>query len=115
MANEGADLTKTKKAIVAAFKSVVAYKEERQAINDEISSLRQGLVAKGIPKAAFDMAVKYANWDEDKRKGFDAAYALAREAIGVPFNAQGDLFIPGDEGESDEERRAAAGQSPMFQ
>jgi uncharacterized protein (UPF0335 family) len=114
---EGVNLTKVKKAISSAFKKVVQFKEERAAINEEMGALRQALAAQGIPKPAFDMAVRYASWDEDKRKGFDVAYSLAREAIGMPFNAQGDLFIPGDdedEEEADEARREDAGQPPMF-
>ena len=35
--------------------------------------------------------------DPDKREGFDIAYDIVREAIGLPVTAQGDLFEGGDE------------------
>jgi uncharacterized protein (UPF0335 family) len=102
------NLTKLKKDLNSAAKKINAKKEERKAINDDINALRQDLAARGIPKAAFDMALKYMNWDEDKRKGWDAAFALAREAIGLPFNDQGELFVPGEEEEEDDRQMSVA-------
>jgi len=95
----GGNLTKLKKDIVAGIKKIAKHKADRTSSNDEIAAIRSGLEAKGIHKAALDMAIKYSLWDEDKREGFDIAYEIAREAIALPFNPQGDLFEekkPGD-------------------
>lgn len=65
-------------------------KLERQGINDDIASVRADLESEGIHKEAFDLALKYAGWDSNKRRGFDRAYAIVREALDMPV--EGDLF-----------------------
>lgn len=85
-------LDNVKKAAADSARRVEALKAERVAINEDIASIRADMVTKGIPKAAFDMALRYAGWDEDKRAGFDTAYSIVREALGLPVDAQGDLF-----------------------
>lgn len=89
-------LDNVKKAIAAAAAAVNDLKLQRQDINEGIAAKRSHLEALGIAKPAFDMALRYAGWDPDKRKGFDLAYAIVRDAIGLPFNAQGDLFEAAD-------------------
>jgi uncharacterized protein (UPF0335 family) len=113
MAKDPNNLTSTKREIKQVAEAVQRMKDERQEINESIAERRAKLVTLGIPKAAFDMAMKYLNWDEDKRRGFDTAYSIAREAIGLPFNDQGDLFVPEDE-EKTQSQNAAA-QSAAFQ
>lgn len=47
------------------------------------------------------MAMQYMNMDPDKREGFDLAYTIVREAIGLKM--QPDLFDePDSEGKGDE-------------
>lgn len=69
---------------------VAALKEQRRGIGSQILAARDALSAKGIPKAAFDAALRYMNWDEDKRRGFDLAYGICRTALGAPI--QGDIL-----------------------
>lgn len=76
-------------------------KQERLEVGSDITLARETLANAGIPKEAADMAFRYATWDDDKRAGFDVAYAIVREAIGLPmedelFDAQGrpNVHIP---------------------
>lgn len=88
--NGGANLTDKIKKIQTTIDKVREKKEERGSINADIQALRENMASIGIPKAAFDMALRYLDWDADKRQGFDVAYALVREAGGLPL--QSDLF-----------------------
>lgn len=99
----GHNLTKLKADIADAYCRVGALKLDRESANEAISAIRADLETKGIKKEAFDMAIRYANWDEDKREGFDIAYQLVREAIDMPMNAQGDLFDKKDEDSATDE------------
>lgn len=89
--NGGANLTEKLKKIQETIGKVRDKKAERQEINADILALREAMTAIGIPKAAFDMALRYLDWEPEKRQGFDVAYALVREAGGLPL--QGDLFM----------------------
>ena len=79
-----------KKKIAEAIQSVKQLKLDRQDVNADIQAIREKMNALGIHKAAFDMALRYMSWEEDQRSNFDLAYALVREAGGVPM--QEDLF-----------------------
>lgn len=70
---------------------VIALKKKRSEINAQIAESRARMEAKGITKWAFDSALAYFEADVDKRQGFDEAYAIAREGMGLAFK-QGDLF-----------------------
>lgn len=105
--NGGANLTEKIKKIQLTIEKVREKKEERAGVNSDIQALRENMAAIGIPKAAFDMALRYLDWDADKRQGFDVAYALVREAGGLPL--QGDLFMAAEKLASDvEEKKEAA-------
>lgn len=93
----GIDLTKVKREVVKGLKRVEELKNARSETGDEIAAIRSRMVMLGVPKRAFDQALAYKAMDEDKRRGLDAGYTLAREAIGLPFDAQGELFIPTEE------------------
>lgn len=88
------NLTDLKKLISDSLKRVSELKKDRADVNADIASVRATLVAQGIPKKAFDMAMNYINMDPDDREGFDVAYALVREAGGLPM--QEDLFTAAD-------------------
>lgn len=95
----GSNITSLKKDIKAGVDKIENLKADRTALNEEIASVRSDLQAKGIPKAALDMAMKYMNFDPEKREGFDMAYDIVREAIDLPIDAnQGSLF-PEDAGD----------------
>lgn len=86
----GHNLTELKKKIATAISSVKGLKNERAETNAAIAEVRASLVALGIPKPAFDMALRYLEWEPEKREGFDLAYAIVREAGGLPIAE--DLF-----------------------
>jgi hypothetical protein len=94
MADKTHNLTELKKLIADSIRSVTELKKDRADVNAEIGAVRAKLVAQGIPKKAFDMAMAYINMDPDDREGFDVAYALVREAGGLPM--QEDLFTAAD-------------------
>ena len=93
----GSNITKLKEDIYNGVKRINAEKEKRTACNEQIAAIKSDLEAKGVHKKALDMAMTYMNMDPDKREGFDIAYDIVREAIGLPVTAQGDLFEGGDE------------------
>lgn len=101
MANEGHNLNKLKASIADAINGVKRLKVERTDINAEIAELRANMETLGIPKKAFDMAMTYMNMDPDKREGFDIAYAIVREAGGLPMSD--DLFAAADRRMTQEE------------
>lgn len=105
--NGGSNLTDKIKKIQSAITSIKQHKDERAEVNAEIMAVRESMTAIGIPKAAFDMALRYLEWEPEKRQGFDVAYALVREAGGLPL--QGDLFHAAEKLASDvEEKKEAA-------
>lgn len=77
-------------AIRDSFKTVGEWQDKRENANAQIQAVREKLHALGIPKEAFDLASRYLEWPEDKRRNFDLAYALCRDAAGMPI--QKDLF-----------------------
>lgn len=105
--NGGSNLTDKIKKIQTAITRIKQHKDERSEVNAEIMAVRESMTAIGIPKAAFDMALRYLEWEPEKRQGFDVAYALVREAGGLPL--QGDLFLAAEKLASDvEEKKEAA-------
>lgn len=90
--NGGSNLTELKKDIVKAVADVEKFKADKKSTGEDIQAIRENMASKGIPKKAFDMALKYKDMDPSDREGFDTAYAIMREAIGLPFIEQGDLF-----------------------
>lgn len=82
------ELTDLKTAIADANRRVGEYEEDRKATNADISSIVENLEAKGIHRKAFKWARMYASWDAETRAGFDTAYSLVREALGVPYEDQ---------------------------
>lgn len=104
--NGGANLTEKMKKIQRTIDSVKQAKAERAEVNAEIAALRASMEEAGIPKAAFDMALRYLEWEPEKRQGFDVAYALVREAGGLPL--QGDLFMEATKLAKDVEQKKEA-------
>jgi hypothetical protein len=86
----GANVQKIVDALRRAITNVQALKIERKEVNADIAKERAAVEALGIPKAAFDVAVRYLEMDADRRIGFDLGVAMTREAGGLPI--QLDLF-----------------------
>jgi len=71
--------------ITKAFEKIDQLGKDRDAINQKVQATREDLYAKGIPKEAFDLARNYKDWPEDKRRNFDLAFAVCRDAVGMPM------------------------------
>ncbi len=110
----GADnLASIRKDILAAYTKVKKLREQRGDINSKISETRASLEPLGVPKEAFDNALSYMNWDQDKRQGYDFAYALCREGMGMPIHA--DLFNDAAATQNaDLERKLKVAESKIF-
>jgi hypothetical protein len=83
-------MTALSEDIKKAVSDIAQHQKDRESINQKVQAIREDLYAKGIPKEAFDLSLKYAGWPEDKRRNFDLAFAICREATGFPM--QRDLF-----------------------
>ncbi len=92
----GHNLSEIKRGVADAMQKVIALKTKRGDVNAEIAAVKAKVEALGVGKPAFDMALRYLEWDPEKRQGFDAAYNIAREAAGLPL--QDDLFSLDNEG-----------------
>lgn len=91
MTTDGDDNIASIRASVAdAIEQIKALNADAQEFTNAKSIVVAKLVALGIPKAAFDQAMRYLGWDEEKRQGFDLAYRIVREAGGAPIRP--DLF-----------------------
>lgn len=86
----GGNLSALKAEVKTGVDKIEKLKADRRSINESIGAVRAELEAKGIPKKALDMAMQYMNMDPEKREGFDVAYAVVREAIGL--HIANDLF-----------------------
>ena len=91
----GKNMTELKKDVRKITDAIRAQKEDRRATNEEIAALRAKAETLGIHKAALDMAMRYMDWEPEKRENFDIAYMIVREAMGLPV--QNDLFGFADE------------------
>lgn len=85
LAVSGHNMEKLEKDITTGVEKIEKLKLQRTSVNEKIAAVRSDLEAKGIKKEALDMAMKYLNWDDDKREGFDLAYSLVRNAMGSPL------------------------------
>jgi hypothetical protein len=90
----GANLTQLKKDVKKIVDGINGQKNKRADINAQIASYRAKLETMGIHKKAADMAMAYMGWEPEKREGFDIAYAIVREAMGLPVSD--DLFSHAD-------------------
>lgn len=84
LAVTGHNMDKLKDDVKKGVEKIEGLKLKRQDVNVKIQEARTALEAKGIHKKALDMAMTYMNMDPDKREGFDIAYEIVREAIGLP-------------------------------
>lgn len=102
----GQNLTKTLDEIRGIMVKINKNKDRRAEVNADIQALRDKAVTLGIPKSALDMAMRYLDWEPEKREGFDLAYQLVREAGGLPV--QPDLFSNDERKERAEAKKEAA-------
>ena len=86
----GGNLTELKEFIKAQVDAIKELKAEGATFNEDIKSIFAKMESRGISKHAARAAMQYMSWDKDQRRGFDLAYQLVREAMGLPVQA--DLF-----------------------
>ncbi len=85
-----ADTPAVRKKIKTAINKVKKLREERAAINADITAIKNDLKANGVNPKAFDLAVKVTELDQEQRDNMDAAYIICRRSIDLPM--QTDLF-----------------------
>lgn len=86
----GGNISGLKKEVVEGVDKIRKLREDQAAVGQNIQAIRENLQSKGVAKEAVDWTIRYMGWDEDKRKQFDLAFVIVREALGVPL--QSDLF-----------------------
>lgn len=89
----GHNLAALKEEIAAGVASMEQAKLRRKQANDDIAAVRSTLESKGIPKKALAMALAYQSLDPDDRQGFDVAYDIVREAVGLPVQENFDAWV----------------------
>lgn len=93
----GSNIEALRETVRVKVAEIARYKTERKKCNENINALRGDLEASGLHKKAIDVAMWYVNADPDKRQGFDIAYEVIREALGLPV--QSDLFNGNSKGD----------------
>lgn len=90
----GGNITGLMESIAKTRDNIIQWKKDRAEINAKIKEARESMEAKGITKRAFDLALGYFEAAPEQRDGFDTAYHLAREGMGLPVRGeQLDIFI----------------------
>ena len=102
----GGNLSKLKAELKKGFKQVIALKAEAREANTEIGEIKAKFAAEGIPKSAFNQALKEYETSqtedgEEKLREHAEGVWIAREALGLP--GQRDMW----EGKADAEWEAA--------
>lgn len=69
---------------------LIDLKKQRQAINEEMKSVRENIVAKGINRHGFDAALKRYELEETDRNEREVSYQASCVALGVEH--QLDMF-----------------------
>lgn len=99
------NLTETKAVIRDAVANLVRIDGERAELNAEAAEYRAKVKNCGVPVAALNLAIRMKKADPEDRQAMDEGYAIARDAIGLRFQAS--LFETLDEDLSD--KRPASG------
>ena len=89
----GGNISNVLEKIAKTRDEIIKLKQKRAEINAEIKAKREAMEDQGITKKAFDLSLSYFEADPEQREGFDQAYILAREGMGLPVKgAQLDFF-----------------------
>ena len=89
----GGNISNVLEKVAKARDEIIKLKNKRSEINAEIKAKREAMEALGVTKKAFDLALNYFEADPEQREGFDQAYIVAREGMGLPVKgAQLDFF-----------------------
>ena len=89
----GSNLTAIKRDLLKAKNQVLDINRKIKELQAEKQHVRDGVETMGIPKKAFDAAIRVAEMDADKRQAYDFGYEITRDAVG----AQMDLFSAADD------------------
>jgi uncharacterized protein (UPF0335 family) len=93
MSTKNHNLDETKQQVSQLCEQLDKIESERSSMNEDAESIRSQLEAKGIPRKALQMARAYAKMDPDQRRGFDMAYQIVREALGLPLQDDVEDFL----------------------
>lgn len=106
IAEIGGNISGLKEDLAKWRDAYLEMEKKRADCNAKLAEIRAKAEANGIPKKAFNDALRYVKEDPDKRAGYDNGYILCREAFGLPINgAQLSLF---DDEEGDDADKEAA-------
>lgn len=85
----------------------IQLEKKRADVNASLAEIRAKAEANGIPKKAFNDALRYVKEDPDKRAGYDNGYILCREAFGLPINGAQLSLFDDEEGDNADQKDAA--------
>ena len=86
----GGNLDVMKADIQRYIDDIIQAETERSVCNETISAARANIKSLGINTKGFAWALAYFKLDDDQRDNIDLSFAICREAVGLPVQA--DLF-----------------------
>lgn len=84
------NLDNIKATIKAEVDKMLEAEKRRELANKDIAAAKSAIEAVGVKKKALAWAISYFKLDADQREDIDLSFAIVREAIGLPVQA--DLF-----------------------
>lgn len=84
----GSNITGMMDDIAKKRDEIIDLKKKRSEINAKIKEKMEAMNAKGITKDAFRAALSYFEAATEQREGYDLAYSLAREGMGLPIQGE---------------------------
>ena len=80
------NLSNCKDLIKTGVPKILNIEEKIAALRQEKNAIRENINAAGVPKAAFDHALKTFKMDLDDRARFDEGVAITRDAMSLPLS-----------------------------
>lgn len=78
------------KDVADGYEKIKTSTSKRGEANAEIKAVLAKLETQGVMTSSMRFAMAYVEMSEDQRRGFDIAYQIAREALGMPIEP--DMF-----------------------
>lgn len=80
------NLSNCKDLIKNGVPKIIGIEKKIKALRDERNSIRENINAAGVPKAAFDHALRTFKMDPEDRARFDEGVAITRDAMALPLS-----------------------------
>lgn len=110
------NLSNCKDLIKNGVPKIIGIEKKIKALRDEKNSIRENINAAGVPKAAFDHALRTFKMDPDDRARFDEGVAITRDAMALPLSRSLFDMIETPTGDDDEDQTSSdseQGPKPM--